>query len=73
MILVDLPGSGRSPGGDWTVPGQAAAIQAFAEELGLRDWTLFGHSFGGYVAAQHLVDHGTASAPDPRLHGRRRG
>jgi proline iminopeptidase len=61
VILVDLPGSGRSPAGDWTVAGQAAAIQAFAEELGLRDWTLYGHSFGGYVAAQHLVDHGTAS------------
>ena len=61
VILVDLPGSGRSPAGDWTVPGQAAAIQAFAEELELRDWTLYGHSFGGYVAAQHLVDHGTAA------------
>ena len=33
----------------------AAAVQAFAEELGLRDWTLYGHSFGGYVTAQHLV------------------
>src|SRR4051812_20249466 len=61
VILVDLPGSGRSPEGDWTVAGQAAAIQAFSEELGLRDWTLLGHSFGGYVAAQHLVDHGMAS------------
>ena len=61
VILADLPGSGQSTEGDWTVQGQAAAIQAFVEELGLRDWTLLGHSFGGYVAAQHLVDHGTAS------------
>jgi len=61
VILADLPGSGQSTEGDWTLRGQAAAIQAFAEELGLRDWTLLGHSFGGYVAAQHLIDHGTAS------------
>ncbi len=61
VILADLPGSGQSTEGDWTVRGQAAAIQAFAEELGLENWTLLGHSFGGYVAAQHLVDHGTAA------------
>jgi pimeloyl-ACP methyl ester carboxylesterase len=61
VILPDLPGSGQSTEGDWTLRGQAAAIQAFVEELGLTDWTLLGHSFGGYVAAQHLVDHGTAA------------
>lgn len=61
VLLPDLPGSGRSPDGDWTVAGQAAAVQAFVEELRLDGWTLLGHSFGGYVAAQHLVDHGTAS------------
>jgi proline iminopeptidase len=59
VLLVDLPGSGRSPAGDWSLAGQAAALEEFAEDL--RDWTLYGHSFGGYVAAQHLVDHGTAS------------
>ena len=61
VILADLPGSGQSTEGDWTLRGQAAAIQAFAEELGLEDWTLLGHSFGGYVAAQHLIDHATAA------------
>jgi proline iminopeptidase len=61
LILVDLPGSGRSPAGDWTVAGQAAAVQACVEDLGLHDFALYGHSFGGYVAAQHLVDHGTAA------------
>lgn len=64
VLLVDLPGNGRSPDGDradWTLSGYARAVQRLVEELGLRDWTLLGHSFGGYVAFQHLVDHGTAA------------
>jgi pimeloyl-ACP methyl ester carboxylesterase len=61
VLLVDLPGSGRSPAGDWTLAGQALAVEDFVNELGLEDWTLLGHSFGGYVAMQHLVDFGTAS------------
>jgi pimeloyl-ACP methyl ester carboxylesterase len=58
-LLVDLPGSGRSPAGDWTLRGQAAAVEELIRELD--EPTLLGHSFGGYVAMQHLVDHGTAS------------
>jgi proline iminopeptidase len=61
VLLVDLPGSGRSPGGDWSLAGQALAVEDFGNELGLEDWTLLGHSFGGYVAMQHVVDFGTAS------------
>jgi proline iminopeptidase len=61
VLLVDLPGSGRSPAGDWTLAGQALAVEDLVNELGLEDWTLLGHSFGGYVAMQHLVDFGTAS------------
>jgi pimeloyl-ACP methyl ester carboxylesterase len=60
-LLVDLPGSGRSPAGDWSLAGQALAVEDLVNELGLEDWTLLGHSFGGYVALQHLVDFGTAS------------
>ena len=60
-LLVDLPGSGRSPAGDWTLAAQAEAVEEFATELALDDWTLLGHSFGGYVAMQHLVDFGTAA------------
>jgi pimeloyl-ACP methyl ester carboxylesterase len=59
VLAVDLPGNGRSPAGDeteWTLAGFAAAVEGFARERGLEDWTLLGHSFGGYVAAQHLVD-----------------
>src|SRR3954454_22787552 len=59
VLAVDLPGNGRSPAGDqseWTRVGFARAIERLAGEHGLEDWTLLGHSFGGYVAAQHLVD-----------------
>ena len=61
VLLVDLPGSGRSPAADWTLAGYAEAVEDFAGELGLQDWTLLGHSFGGYVAMRHVVDYGTAS------------
>jgi proline iminopeptidase len=61
VLLVDLPGSGRSPATDWTLAGQALAVEDFVNEFGLTDWTLLGHSFGGYVAMQHVVDYGTAA------------
>jgi pimeloyl-ACP methyl ester carboxylesterase len=60
-LLVDLPGSGRSPARDWTFAAQAEAVEDVVNEYGLEDWTLLGHSFGGYVAMQHLVDYGTAA------------
>jgi proline iminopeptidase len=53
-LLVDLPGSGRSPAGEWTLRAQAAAVEELVREL--ERPTLLGHSFGGYVAMQHLVD-----------------
>jgi proline iminopeptidase len=53
-LLVDLPGSGRSPGDDFTLKAQAAAVEELMSELEAP--TLLGHSFGGYVAMQHLVD-----------------
>src|SRR3954470_19603599 len=59
VLLVDLPGNGRSPDGDraeWTLAGFARAVEGLAAELALEDWTLLGHSFGGFVALQHLVD-----------------
>jgi pimeloyl-ACP methyl ester carboxylesterase len=48
------PGSGRSPGDDYTLRAQAAAVEELMRELD--EPTLLGHSFGGFVAMQHLVD-----------------
>jgi pimeloyl-ACP methyl ester carboxylesterase len=61
VLLADLPGSGRSPATDWTLAAHAEAVEDMVNELGLTDWTLLGHSFGGYVAMRHLVDFGTAA------------
>jgi len=59
VLLADLPGNGHSPDGDpndWTLAGFARAVEQLAQDLELEDWTLLGHSFGGFVAMQHLVD-----------------
>jgi proline iminopeptidase len=59
VLLADLPGNGHSPDGDrdeWTLAGFARAVETLARDLELREWTLLGHSFGGFVALQHLVD-----------------
>jgi 3-oxoadipate enol-lactonase/4-carboxymuconolactone decarboxylase len=56
VVLVDLPGSGCSPAVEWTFSAHARAVEQLARELGLDDWTLLGHSGGGFVAMQHLVD-----------------
>jgi proline iminopeptidase len=47
-LLVDLPVD------DFTLTRQAAAVEELMRELEAP--TLLGHSFGGYVAMQHLVD-----------------
>ena len=55
LLLVDLPGNGRSPDPEeWTIAANARAVEEIM--AGLEDPVLLGHSFGGYVAVQHLVD-----------------
>ena len=57
LLLVDLPGNGRSPDPEeWTLAAHARALEELVNERGLEDWTLLGHSFGGFVAMQHLID-----------------
>jgi proline iminopeptidase len=57
MIYVDQRGAGRSgfEGSDASY-GMAQTVQDFEElrvALGVRRWTLLGHSFGGLVAAEY--------------------
>jgi proline iminopeptidase len=57
LLLLDLPGNGRSPDPEeWTLAAHARALEDFVRERGLEEWTLLGHSFGGFVAMQHLID-----------------
>jgi pimeloyl-ACP methyl ester carboxylesterase len=55
LLLVDLPGNGRSPDPEeWTLAAHARALEELVAPLG--EYTLLGHSFGGFVALQHLAD-----------------
>jgi proline iminopeptidase len=55
MLLVDLAGNGRSPDPEeWTLAAHARAVEELVRPLG--EYTLLGHSFGGFVAVQHLAD-----------------
>jgi pimeloyl-ACP methyl ester carboxylesterase len=55
LYLVDLPGNGRSPDPEeWTFAAFARAVEELVAPLG--EYTLLGHSFGGFVALQHLAD-----------------
>ena len=59
LLIVDLPGNGHSPDGnrdDWNLAGFAAALERYVRKRKLEDWTLLGHSFGGFVAMQYLID-----------------
>jgi pimeloyl-ACP methyl ester carboxylesterase len=48
-LLVDLPVD------DFTLKAQAAGVEELMRDL--EEPTLLGHSYGGFVAMQHLVDH----------------
>ena len=52
LIVPDLPGFGKSekPSRPWGVAEFAAFARFFAKSQGLRDFYLFGHSFGGGIA-----------------------
>ena len=54
MTAVDLRGFGRSPDGpdEVTLADHAGDVSAAADELGLREFILVGHSLGGGVAMQ---------------------
>ena len=64
LLAVDHRGNGRSGAGDralWTVPQMADDVEALIVGLGLTRPIVMGHSFGSFVAQQHMAAHGTAA------------
>lgn len=60
VVLIDLPGFGRSPiprgasndGGGWGTAEYSERIKGFLDERGITECVLVGHSFGGRVSLQ---------------------
>lgn len=60
VVLIDLPGFGRSPlppgasndGGGWGTDEYAERVKAFLDQSGITQCILLGHSFGGRISVQ---------------------
>jgi proline iminopeptidase len=64
LLAVDHRGNGRSDAGErsrWTVPQMADDVEALIVALGLERPVVMGHSFGTFVAQQHMAAHGSAA------------
>lgn len=63
QVLIDLPGWGDSTAGarpaEFSIDAMGRAIASVLDGLGYRQWTLVGHSMGGFIAL-HLA----AAYPD---------
>ncbi|HMH69174.1 MAG TPA: alpha/beta hydrolase [Pinirhizobacter sp.] len=60
VIAPDLPGwgdSSRVEGGRYDVDSQVARLDTFFDRMGLRGFTLVGHSMGGAIAGTYAADH----------------
>lgn len=61
LIIVDLPGLGRSdiPPEPYvfSIESQARAVVSLTEKLGLTEFSLVGHSMGGGIALSITLDH----------------
>ncbi len=58
-IAVDLRGAGDTdkPASGYTIKQYSDDLYAFCRTLGLRDFTFVGHSMGGGITYQFVVDH----------------
>ena len=55
ILTIDLPGHGRSnvlPVGEPSVEAMAIEVERTLEDLGVRNYSVVGHSMGGYVALE---------------------
>ncbi|HEY4476128.1 MAG: hypothetical protein A3J30_01340 [Candidatus Wildermuthbacteria bacterium RIFCSPLOWO2_02_FULL_47_9c] len=59
VITIDLPGFGRSnsPATVWGVQDYSNFIEQFVQAIGIRQFFLLGHSFGGQIAISFTVQH----------------
>lgn len=59
VIVPDLPGWGETPAPAlaWGVSDYRRWVHDFTEALHLKDFFLFGHSFGGRVAIKYTLEH----------------
>ena len=58
IIIPDLPGHGRSGGMALSsVDEYSAWLDRFTDELGIKSFFLFGHSFGGAIVQEHARAH----------------
>jgi pimeloyl-ACP methyl ester carboxylesterase len=64
LLAIDHRANGRSDDGDralWTVPQMAADVEAVISALSLQRPIVMGHSFGSFVAQQHMAEYGSAA------------
>lgn len=57
VVNVDLPGfaASKEPDGVWGTKDYAKTIIQLADQLQIKKFSLFGHSFGGQIAAQAAI------------------
>lgn len=59
VIVPDLPGWGQTPAPEtsWSVSDYRKWVAEFLQALAIKEFVLFGHSFGGRVAIKYTVEH----------------
>ncbi len=59
VVVPDFPGFGKSvtPKDPWGVKEYNDFVLKFVEQLGLNDFILIGHSFGGQIAVRFTISH----------------
>ncbi len=59
VVAPDLPGFGSSPmpsGWDISIPAYGRLVAEFCDEIGIDDAVIVGHSMGGFVAAEAVIN-----------------
>jgi len=59
VIIPDLPGFGKSetPKSPWSIEDYYGFVKEFTDRLGLKEFYLLGHSFGGGLALFYTTKH----------------